>query len=295
MSLVFSQLLGNILNEQAPFAQIWFASEQGVPPGLSYQVNFSRLELVFGGEYLNQIWDKEQGCKVVSVQPGQALYIPPNGWNKPLWTTDCSVLSLLFGKRQIGFSLVSKRRDEPDFFEVQKHSIMTRTGHVLEHILAALNVQTEEPGCSPTVNHLLQALLASTSQLLAESDVDRPRGADLFHGICIYIQENFHRPITRDSIAHRFNVSSSHLSHLFREQGHMRLVDYISWVRIDRAKFILKKYRFRLEEVATRCGYIDVNYFCRVFKQRTGLTPSQYRSLSQPQGQSDISSGADSL
>ena len=122
--------------------------------------------------------------------------------------------------------------------------------------------------------------------VLIASATDRPRGADLFHGICIYIQENFHRPITRDSIAHRFNVSASHLSHLFREQGHMRLADYISWVRIDRAKFMLKKYRFRLEEVASRCGYSDVNYFCRVFKQKTGLTPTQYRSLSQPQNQS---------
>ncbi|MGM7628888.1 AraC family transcriptional regulator [Serratia marcescens] len=46
---------------------------------------------------------------------------------------------------------------------------------------------------------------------------------------------------------------------------------------------MLKKYRFRLEEVANRCGFTDVNYFCRVFKQKTGLTPSQYRSLSQPQ------------
>ncbi|WP_258223021.1 helix-turn-helix domain-containing protein, partial [Aeromonas sp. HMWF016] len=34
---------------------------------------------------------------------------------------------------------------------------------------------------------------------------------------------------------------------------------------------------------ASRCGYSDVNYFCRVFKQKTGLTPTQYRSLSQPQ------------
>jgi YesN/AraC family two-component response regulator len=42
----------------------------------------------------------------------------------------------------------------------------------------------------------------------------------------------------------------------------MRLADYISWVSIDRAKFMLRKYRFRLEEVASRCGYIDVNYFC---------------------------------
>lgn len=148
MSLIFSQLLDGALHDQVPFEQIWFAQDQGVPPGFSYQVNFPRLELVFSGEYLNQIWDRESGCQEVSVLPGQALYIPPNGWNKPLWTTDCSVLSLLFGKRQLGFSLVSKRREDPDFFDVQKHSIMARAGHVNEHILAALNVLVEDPGRS---------------------------------------------------------------------------------------------------------------------------------------------------
>ena len=169
MSLVFSQLLDCALHEQASFDQIWFAQDQGVPPGFSYQVNFPRLELVFSGEYRNQIWDREQGCQEICIAPGQALYIPPNGWNKPLWTTDCSVLSLLFGKRQLGFSLVSKRREDPDFFDVQKHSIMARAGHVNEHILAALNVLAEDPDRSPTDNHLLQVLLTSARQLLAES------------------------------------------------------------------------------------------------------------------------------
>lgn len=46
---------------------------------------------------------------------------------------------------------------------------------------------------------------------------------------------------------------------------------------------MLNKYPFR-RRGATCGGYGDVNYFCRVFKQKTGVTPSQYRALSQPQG-----------
>ncbi|AZU47880.1 AraC family transcriptional regulator [Aeromonas hydrophila] len=194
MSLVFSQLLDGALHEQAPFDQIWFAQDQGVPPGFSYQVNFPRLELVFSGEYRNQIWDREQGCQEICIAPGQALYIPPNGWNKPLWTTDCSVLSLLFGKRQLGFSLVSKRQEDPDFFDVQKHSIMARAGHVNEHILAALNVLTEDPARSPTDNHLLQALLTSVRQLLAESTFERPRGPSCFTGSASISRRTFTAP-----------------------------------------------------------------------------------------------------
>lgn len=281
MSIIFQQLLDEVLESNLP-KQIWFAADKGVPPEFSYQVNFPRLELVFSGRYVNQLWEAEEGSQQVAVLPGQALYIPPNAWNKPDWAQECSVLSLLFGKRQLGFSLVSKRQGENNFFDVQKYSIPSATGRALEHILPAMNALAQEIERAPMDQYLLLALLGCARQQLLEVASDRPRGADLFHGICIYIQENFHRDISRDSIAARFNLSASHLSRLFRQQGHMRLADYISWVRLDRAKFMLKKYHFRLNEVAQRCGYQDVNYFCRVFRQKTGLTPSQYRELSQP-------------
>ncbi len=125
---------------------------------------------------------------------------------------------------------------------------------------------------------LLQALLQYSKTILdAPVEKSQSRVQDLYQGICIYIQENFHRQITRDSIATRFSISSNHLSRLFRQQGHMTLADYIAWVRIDRAKFMLKKYNFKLNEVSMRCGFKDVNYFCRVFKNRTGRTPTEYR------------------
>ncbi|MCV5664474.1 AraC family transcriptional regulator, partial [Escherichia coli] len=84
---------------------------------------------------------------------------------------------------------------------------------------------------------LLQALLQYAKTML-DAPVEQQahsRVQDLYQGICIYIQENFHRPITRDSIASRFSISSNHLSRLFRQQGHMTLADYITWVRVDRA------------------------------------------------------------
>ena len=125
---------------------------------------------------------------------------------------------------------------------------------------------------------LLQALLQYCKSMLeAPAEQSHSRVQDLYQGICIYIQENFHRQITRNSIAERFSISPNHLSRLFRQQGHMTLADYITWVRIDRAKFMLKKYNFKLNEVSLRCGFKDVNYFCRVFKNRTGRTPSDYR------------------
>lgn len=282
MGLVFNTVLEALLSERESFNQIWFAGDKVTPPSCCYQVNFPRLELVISGEYLNQIEDPDIGITEVSIMAGDALYIPPNCWNKPNWSEDCSVLSLLFGRRQVGFSLVSKRKGEEGFYDVQKYSIQTRTGHAIDNILEALNALAREPNKNQIDEYLLLALLSYSKTMLGEpNDVISPkkRSEDLYQGICIYIQENFHRSIDRNNIASRFNISPNHLSRMFRQQGHMTLADYITWVRIERAKFMLKKYTFRLTEVATRCGFQDVNYFYRVFKKKTSYTPSDYRTM----------------
>ena len=267
-----------MLSERENLSRIWFATDNLTPPQFSYQVNFPRLELVVSGEYVNEIEDPEQGITKIRVLAGDVLYIPPNCWNKPQWDTDCSVLSLLFGRRQLGFSLVSKKGDSAGFFDVRKHSIQTRTGHAIDHILQALNALGRESRKSPMDEHLLAALMSYAQAMLSDpAHSANKRSEDLYQGICIYIQENFHRSITRSSIANRFNISPNHLSRMFRQQGHMTLADYITWVRVDRAKFMLKRYDFRLTEVATRCGFQDVNYFFRVFKNKSGMTPSEYR------------------
>ncbi|MDD9194304.1 AraC family transcriptional regulator [Aliivibrio sp. S3MY1] len=282
MDLVFNTVLEALLSERESFNQIWFAGDKVTPPSCCYQVNFPRLELVISGEYLNQIEDPDIGITEVKIMAGDALYIPPNCWNKPVWSEDCSVLSLLFGRRQVGFSLVSKRKGEEGFYDVQKYSIQTRTGHAIDNILEALNALAREPNKNQIDEYLLLALLSYSKSMLGEpNEVISPkkRSEDLYQGICIYIQENFHRSIDRNNIASRFNISPNHLSRMFRQQGHMTLADYITWVRIERAKFMLKKYTFRLTEVATRCGFQDVNYFYRVFKKKTSYTPSDYRTM----------------
>lgn len=280
--MIFNELISAVLLEREPFHRVWFAGDFHTPPQFSYQVNFPRLELVLSGEYINEMEDANRKVTHVVAKSGDAIFIPPNCWNKPDWDTDCSVLSILFGRRQLGLSLVSKRKGETNFYDIQKHSIQTRSGFAIDNILEALSSLARENIKKPMDELLLQALLQYAKTMLdtpVELQQHSRRVQDLYQGICIYIQENFHRPITRDSIATRFSISPNHLSRLFRQQGHMTLADYITWVRIERAKFMLKKYSFKLNEVSLRCGFKDVNYFCRVFKTRTGKTPSQYRGF----------------
>ncbi|MFM5339067.1 helix-turn-helix transcriptional regulator [Aeromonas enteropelogenes] len=283
MSTMFTQVLDGLLSDGEDFEKILFASDKGSPPNFSSQVDFPRLELILSGHYINEVWSPEGETQSIWMGQREAMYIPPNCWNKPNWDSDCSIVSVLFGKRRIGFSLVNKHKGDTGFSDVKKHNIHTGAGYVLDYILLSLNTLAQEQVKTPMDNYLLKALLSCLRQLLVESKHDQNHGFVLFREICIYIQENIHRSLCRECIAAHFNISPSHLSRLFRQQGNMRLIDYISMIRLERAIFMQRKYHFRLEEVANRCGFTDVNYFYRVFKQKTGLTPSQFRTLNRSQ------------
>ena len=78
------QMLDGVLHGR-PFEQL-VCQDQGVPPGFIYQVNFPRLERC-SAAIPHQVWDKERGCKEISVRLEQALYIHTT-LDKPL-DQDC--------------------------------------------------------------------------------------------------------------------------------------------------------------------------------------------------------------
>jgi AraC-like DNA-binding protein len=130
----------------------------------------------------------------------------------------------------------------------------------------------------PIAGYLVQALLLSCEELLEDNPsavLTKPRA--LYESICSYVQEHFHQPLTRDSVAADFEIAPTHLSRLFRTEGLMRFWDYVTLARLDRAKFLLIEYGIPVKIVAARCGFADTTYFCRVFRRRMKLTPIQYR------------------
>lgn len=92
-----------------------------------------------------------------------------------------------------------------------------------------------------------------------------------------HIKLHFESPLTLQGIAETIHVNASHLSRKFKEDTGMSLIDFINLNRIEAAKVYLQNNTSSITEIAFIVGFNDVNYFSRVFKKMTGLTPSQYR------------------
>ena len=72
------------------------------------------------------------------------------------------------------------------------------------------------------------------------------------------------------------------LKRRFKEATGMTLIDYLQNLRIEAAKRVLESGPTPVDEISVAVGYEDASFFRRLFKRRTGMTPSQYRRMFQP-------------
>lgn len=253
------------------------------PPPYSHAVNFPRLEFPLRGCYENKI---ETGGNIVTVKlrPGSALFAAPNCWNLPAWKPGLELMSLLFGPKQIGISVVvSPGRHGPQP-AAKKFSMPAPASGPVPLLLAAMS-QLQTVGDGPEIfPELAGALIRCVEHLMRQpaTSARTGRAQGLLESVCVFLQNHYQYEITRDSVAEQFGITPNHLSRLFKTHGYMTFSSYLTHVRIDRAKHLLQNYNLRLDQVAARCGYYDAPHFCHVFKRLTKATPAEYRMKARP-------------
>lgn len=83
--------------------------------------------------------------------------------------------------------------------------------------------------------------------------------------------------LSLNSLATQLNVSPSYLSALFKKECGVTLTEYVNNRRIEHAITLLHHTDKLIHTIAYECGIQDTNYFIRLFKKQTGLTPQKYR------------------
>lgn len=101
--------------------------------------------------------------------------------------------------------------------------------------------------------------------------------ADLNH-ILSHLQSNFMHKQSLQAIAQQFNISPNYICRLFSKHLNTTFSSYLSRLRMEYAANLLKNSEKTVKEAAALSGYDDYFYFCRVFRDTYGCTPTQYRS-----------------
>ena len=92
-----------------------------------------------------------------------------------------------------------------------------------------------------------------------------------------YIELNIAQGVSLKDLATELNVNASYLSTVFKKEIGQTVTEYINQRRIEMAILYLNTSTMQIQDIAFQVGICDVNYFSKVFKKITGMTPTKYR------------------
>ncbi len=92
-----------------------------------------------------------------------------------------------------------------------------------------------------------------------------------------FVREHYREEITMTMVANHVSSNYTWFSEKFVEQTGMHFNDYLKRIRVVEAKKLLSNQCLKVYEVAEQCGFPDTKYFIKVFRNETGMTPTEYR------------------
>lgn len=233
-----------------------------------------------GAEYLI-------GSERYRLQEGDVIFVPPGVSHRPLLPEEMPVpyiryvlwLSPEFMELYAGFF------PQP-FAQARAYPSLLRTaGTKWEHLgnlfhAGVQEAQTLSEGWEAAViGNALQILTlirrATSEQTVHTLKAEKPI---LLDQLMAYIEKHYTTQFTIDDIARHFFVSSSTVSHLFKEKLGVSLYRYVTQRRLIAAKSLIESGAL-LDDVALQIGFQDYSSFYRAFKHEYGISPRQYRNL----------------
>ncbi|TBL79569.1 response regulator transcription factor [Paenibacillus thalictri] len=140
---------------------------------------------------------------------------------------------------------------------------------------------------SMSVNDLRQTLhqingeltLAAKMQGPGEEEKQRLKGISHpeVNKIVTYIKENYDKDISVKLLSQYVMMGENYVSALFKKKTGQTLIHYLHEVRVKQAIHYLLQTDMQIQEIGLKVGFVNDNYFIKIFKRLTGSTPSQYR------------------
>jgi len=131
----------------------------------------------------------------------------------------------------------------------------------------------------PEVKKYLLSILQQLEKTIHQH-INRKRNP-LVDELVSYIHNHYDQEMSLQTLSHKMNVNNIYLGRLFKEEHGMLFSDYLTQIRMEEAKKLLRQTHLKASEVAYKVGFTCPNYFFRKFKQFSSISPTDYRKLHQ--------------
>lgn len=131
---------------------------------------------------------------------------------------------------------------------------------------------------SQTIQEIESLLLkAAEEAMLALKERFMDRNSKLVHQVCAIIDRSYHEPITINSLSDQVYLSPNYLRTIFKDKTGVTIHDYLTRIRLDKAKELLADPSLKVQDIAQMVGYESTSYFISLFLKNQGVTPNEYR------------------
>lgn len=130
-----------------------------------------------------------------------------------------------------------------------------------------------------SLEYVINDLLKMTSKKdrkVASTPMQQRFENEMINEILLYINQNIYTSLNVEEICDYFAISRSTLQSLFRNNLHIAPKEYISNLKLDKSKLLIKESKYTISEIASILGFSSIHYFSRRFKQKFGINPSEY-------------------
>ncbi|MBQ7091513.1 MAG: helix-turn-helix domain-containing protein [Clostridia bacterium] len=151
---------------------------------------------------------------------------------------------------------------------------------IIELIRRAFEMSDKEWGYEFKLREILTCIWMKLFGLIrpaAEPSKQGGRANEQIKSIMIYVHENYGQQLSVKTLAETAHISKRACYRLFQENLHMTPVEYITSYRLQAACRMLAKEKMPITEIAAACGLGTSSYFGKLFREKYGCTPTEYK------------------
>lgn len=256
--------------------------------------------------FVNWHWHEEFECIVairglvdvllegdrLRLRPGEGVFINSGALHavEAGNSGDCALRSIVFHPRLIGGSmdsvfwskLVSPLLQDRDLRYLPLSPEISWQAQLLEEILTVWDTGVAE---GEDYENLVRYRLSAAFRRLNENRPRDPKKnhhqdhvlAERMKGMLRFIEEHYTEELTVDSIAASVAVSGSVCLRCFRQLLDTTPIQYVRHLRVEKAAQLLLTTDRKIRDIGIECGFSDLSYFTKTFREEKGCPPKQFR------------------